>query len=244
MSNRKLFADRRSRYSGPRRDIPKVRAQNAARKSLIGREHDLLEAIARDIDIRRAIWRGMHGTEVPYAVYTDFDHSYLLTETDPRHLPKWAQLGEYLKMQILFLVAMEEGGYSFTVNIRPDLQAKWITEGRDIMDRIRRLVDKALGALKISNLAFCYAVEGRTKRGSKAKLHLHGFLVSSDPMVATKFKVAMELALAAHPAGKAAAGIAAQSGAAVDIEPAYELNAGKKEGRGRWISYIAKNVMK
>jgi hypothetical protein len=245
MVGKKLTVDRLSRYKGPRRKKPPVRANNAATAQKIADEHELLEAIARDIDVRRAFLRGQGRPREPYVVYTDFDQTYLSTETDPRHLPKWEDLGEYLKLQLLFLIALEERGFAFTVNVRPDLEAKWIGGGKRPMDRVNREIAKALKVGGIDKLAFAYIVEGKTKSGtSRTKLHLHGIFFADDPSIATKFKVAMERSIASHPKGKVAAGFAPHSGPAIKIERAYEINAYKPTGRGRWFHYIAKNVMR
>lgn len=52
----------------------------------------------------------------------------------------------------------------------------------------------------------------------------------------------MENALAVHPKGRAAAGIAPKSGPEVDVRRAYDLDDGRKHGRGRWAGYMAKNA--
>lgn len=111
------------------------------------------------------------------------------------------------------------------------------------MDRIKRLTWTALDGQGLTNLEYAFVLESRTRRGSsRTALHLHGFFLAQDPMVATKFKVAMERAIAVHPQGRAAAGIKAKSGPEVQVELVYDLPDGNPYGRGRWASYSAKNA--
>lgn len=113
------------------------------------------------------------------------------------------------------------------------------------MDRIKREIRKALQHQGLDGLEYCYVVETRSRWAkSRTQMHLHGFFPTREPLVATRFKVAMESAIAAHPAGRAAAGIAPKSGEAVLIEPAYEVQDKSVHGKGRWAGYIAKNATK
>lgn len=108
----------------------------------------------------------------------NFDHtSSSLTELNPRELPKWRDVGEYLKFHLLFQVALDDGGYSFTARVRPDLENKWKAERRDPMDRIYRETRKALEARGLADLEYCYVVETRSRSGnSRTPMHLHGFM--------------------------------------------------------------------
>ena len=235
---------RKGQFAGPRRGKPLVRNLNSSIRQRINLEHDLVQRLVRDTDVRRAVIHGMRKHAEPFAVWQDFDHtSGSLTELNPRDLPKWEGIGEYLKFHLLFQLALEDGGYSFTVKVRPDLESKWKAEGRDPVDRIKRETRKALEAQGLKDLEYCYVIEARSRRGkSKAPLHLHGFFLTQQPLVATKFRVAMEHAIAAHKLGRAAAGIAPKSGPMVEVERVYDLEDESGYGRGRWASYMAKNV--
>ncbi len=205
-----------------------------------------MQRLVHDADIRRAIIRGMGLTHEPFTVWNDFDQtSSALTETVPANLPKWRDIGEYLKFHLLFQVALEDGGYSFTVRVRPDLEKKWKAENRIPMDRINGEVRKKLDGRGLKGLEYCYVVERRTRSGkSQTAMHLHGFFLTRDPLDATRVKVAMEEAIAVHPKGRAAAGISPRAGDEVVIEPSYDVEDDTGYGRGRWVSYMAKNATK
>jgi hypothetical protein len=245
-STKKLTAYRKSQFAGPRRGKPPVRDLNRSIRERVDEEHDLVQRLIRDSDVRQAIIRGMGGSIEPFAVWNNFDHtSSALTELNPRELPKWRDIGEYLKFHLLFQVALEDGGFSFTARVRPDLEDKWKTEGRDPMDRIRRLTRRAIEEQGLRELEYCYVVETRSRTGrSRSRMHIHGFFLAQQPLVATKFKVAMEKAIAVHSKGRAAAGIPAKSGPEVDVKAAYDVDDDSDYGRGRWASYMAKNAMK
>lgn len=243
-STKKLTLYRKSQFAGPRRAQPKVRALNTAVSERILNEHDLLQRLMNDVEMRRLVAEAK-GINSPFIVWHDFDHATAnMTEIDPEDLPCWSELGEYLKIHILFQAVVEDGGYSFTARVRPDLEAKWSRESRDPMDRIRRLIRKGLEEQGIANLEYAYVVETRSKRGHRTPMHLHGFLATQDALVATRFKVAMERSLAVHPKGRAAAGIRPKSGPEVTIVACYDPIVADDYGRGKWASYLLKNVRK
>lgn len=242
-STKKLVTYRNKQFLGTRRAKPRVRALNSAVREQIEADHDLIQALIRDADDRRDMLLSMKGSIGPFAVWTDFDQDIHLAKFMPKDLPQWKNIGECLKFHLLFLVAVELGGFSFTVRIRPDLQIKWLAEGRKPMDRITRELRKVLQNHGLGDLAYCYVVEGRTRQGSGiTQLHLHGFLLAQDRLIATRFKMAMEQAVAIHPKGRAAAGILMKSGPEVDIRDSYDPVDKSERGRGRWVSYITKNV--
>lgn len=244
-STKKLTVYRKSQFAGPRRAKPSVRMLNRAIRDRVADEKNLVERLVRDADQRRALLAPF-GRPAPFLVWNDFDHpSWAATEVNIHQLPKWKDIGEYLKLHLLFQVSLEDGGYAFTARVRPDLEAKWKAEGRDPMDRIRRLMDRAITTAGLSKLEYAYVVESRSRRGTgRTPLHLHGFFLAQDPVVATRFKMAVEGAIAAHPLGRAAAGISPRSGPAVVIEPVYDKVDTSAHGRGRWASYIAKNTIR
>ena len=243
-STKKLTTYRKTQFTGPRRAQPRVRDLNRSIRERVNLEHDLVQRLVRDADVRAAVLRGMKRRIEPFTVWNNFDHtSSALTEINPRELPAWTDIGEYLKFHLLFQVALDGGGYSFTARVRPDLEDKWKLDGRDPMDRIKRETRKALEWQGLLDLEYCYVVETRSRTGrSRSRIHLHGFLLAEDAAVATKFKVAMEKAIAVHPDGRAAAGIPARSGPEVLVEPVYDVHDDSEHGRGRWASYMAKNA--
>lgn len=244
-STKKLTNYRRSQFKGPRRAKPRVRELNQGIRDRIANEKELLERLVRDADARRSLLHAI-GTPAPFVVWNDFDQSCVdLTEVNLNHLPKWEDIGEFLKLHLLFQVALELGGYSFTVRVRPDLEAKWDAECKNHMDRIKRATGKALQEQGLKSLEYAFVLEAHSRRGgSRTPLHLHGFFISDDPLDAPRFQVAMENAIAAHPKGRAAAGIKPKSGQAVKIEQSYDKIDGSPHGRGRWASYVAKNAIR
>lgn len=243
-STKKLTPYRNKQFSGPTPAKPAVRALNRAVRERVEREHNLIQSLIRDADDRRELLISTKRPFQPFSVWTDFDPDIHTAEHRPSELSEWKHIGEFLKFHLLFQVALMDGGYSFTVRVRPDLQAKWAAEGRNPMERIRRETRKALETQGLEDVAYCYVVEGKTKRGAQTSLHLHGFLLAADPLVATRFQVAMEKAIAAHGNGRAAAGIAKHSGPAVQVKRSYDKIDNSKYGRGRWAGYLAKNACK
>jgi len=243
-STKKLLQLRRSHFTGSRRQIPAVRKLNREICERVEKEHKLVQAIIRDADVRRVLLAGNKGTPEVFSVWTDFDHPQDATELSISDLPRWEDIGEFLKFHLLFLVALDDGGFSFTTRVRPDLEAKWKREGRDPMGRITSEIRKELVRKGLKDLEYCYVVESRTKRGGRSNLHLHGFFLARDPLIAPRLKVAMENAIAVHPDGRKAAGIAPKSGPEVEVEPSYDVYDNSKYGRGRWAGYLTKNAMR
>lgn len=245
-STKKLTHYRRSQFAGSRRGKPPVRRLNQAIRERIDGEHDLIQTLIQDRDNRAALWCGMKDTQPdPLLVWKDFDHSYAVTELWPKELPPWQELGEYAKFHLLFQIVLTFGGYSFTARVRPDLQDKWQSEGRDALDRIKREMRKAIEINGLTELEYCYVVEGRSKwGGTRVPLHLHGFFIADDPFLATRFRLVLERAVSVHLKGKVAAGYGRKSGNPIDIQPAYDVEDKSRRGKGRWASYLAKNATK
>lgn len=168
-STKKLTTYRKSQFNAPRRKKPLVRALNREIKERVKCEHDLVQALVRDADTRRAVLIGLQRRIEPFSVWNDFDHTTgALTEVVPSDLPRWREVGEYLKLHLLFQVALDGGGFSFTVRVRPDLEAKWTAEGRDPMDRINRETHKAIVANGLRGLEYLQNAKTRV-RSSNAK---------------------------------------------------------------------------
>ena len=244
-SSKKLQVYRRGDFHGPRRAKPPVRALNQQVRAQVQTDHEVVQAIIRDADIRRALIRGMDLDPNTHSVWNDFDHSSTITELAPSHLPTWENIGEYAKLQLLYQVALEYGGYTFTARIRPDLQGIWEAAQRNPMDRVRRATTKQLAVQGLDGLEYCWIMEGRSRHGGgRTPLHLHGFLIASDPRTASRFKVALEQSVSVHPKGKLAAGYARRSGDAVRVERAYDVRDGSDRGHGRWATYMSKNALR
>jgi hypothetical protein len=237
MAYNKLSPRRSSEILGPRRKKPPIRQQNAELKRAIASEHETLQLLIRDAEHRKAVWLGNGRPWEPLVVWTDFDQTYLGTELDPHHLSKWKHLTEYMKLQLGFLVAIEFGGYSFTCNIPEELTQKWIESDISIPKNIQKKCRRALEKYDLTGLPYAYVLEGRSRSTrSRTNLHIHGYIIAENPMIATKFKQAMEGALLYDRDKKIG------KSKAFDIQRAYDIDKGDGRGFGRWVGYFTKNV--
>jgi hypothetical protein len=240
MSKKKIGVKRRQMYSGPRRRKPSVRALNREIAEQMKADQELFDAIMRDAEVRRSQLAAPWPTE-QLSVYEDLDQFRDWTEIDPTRLPAWNKLGQLMKLHLVAQVAVELGGYSFSINVRPDLTKKWATEHIEPLDRIERLFRQALEFSGLAQLAIFYVVEGASRSGkSKTKIHLHGVFLANDPLVATRFAVGIEKKLTRPPGAPQSQ----TQSRAIHIKPTYDKNADRDTDKGRWASYIAKNVMK
>lgn len=139
-------------------------------------------------------------------------------------------------MFIGFDVGMELGvAYTFSAHIDRALAVKWADSDRGLMVNMEQRLRRAMRATDLTHLPFCYIVETRTRSGrSNTRPHLHGYLISDDAITPTKFKLALERAL--HPD-------LAKRGRqrAILIKRAFDYRQ-EFMGRGRWVSYMAKNI--
>lgn len=244
VSTKKLVHLRSNMFEGARRRKPRVRKHNAEVKKRVEAEKDLIQQLMQDADVRRAIL-GPSAASKPFVVWNDFDHPEMhCTQVNVSNLPRWNDLGELHRLHMLFLVALDGGGYAFTARVRPDLEARWNADGLNPMERVNRLMGKAIDNHSLNALEFAYVLESRTRGGgSRTALHLHGMFLASDPSIATMFKLVLEQAICSHPKGKAAAGFKPHSGNPIKIEPVYDKTTGKY-GRGRWVNYMTKNTLR
>ncbi|KTR82486.1 hypothetical protein NS277_13485 [Novosphingobium barchaimii] len=246
-STNKVTHYRRSDFKGPRRRKPRVRALNDAIRAQVDREHELVQLLTADAQFRETQVGVSTTPDDALAVWWDFDQFRDRTNIGAEQLPRWTKIGDYLKFHLLLRACLIFGGYAFTARVRPDLEAKWLAGGRSPVDRVGRLISKGLLKLKhehsISNLAFCYVVEGKGRRGqSRTALHVHGVLQTDDPLVATLFNVMLGSAFAVHAKGRAAAGISPKSGRELDMQRIYDSGDPKDGTAGRWATYFAKNL--
>lgn len=239
MTYKKISARRLVDIAGPRRKKPPIQQQNRELKALLAREHELLQALVEDAHLRRALWLGSGRPLEPLAVWTDFDRSYRHTEVNPNHLVKWTAVSEYMKLQLGFLVALKFGGFAFTVNVHPSLEARWRADGLPLPKIIQKRCWRELDRVGLKELPYAYVVEGRSRSGkSRTHVHIHGYLLAEDPLIATRFTVAMERALLAdrRRLPRTAMGI--------DLQRVYDTDTKDGRGYGRWVSYSTKNVGK
>ena len=89
MSSRKISAVQRAAFKGrPRRSIPSINQLKRERKAALEYEFELVDAMMRDASTRRAVEEFDGLPREPMTVWTDSDHTWTLTEIDPKKLPK------------------------------------------------------------------------------------------------------------------------------------------------------------
>lgn len=189
-----------------------------------------------DAMVRRAFEAGSGAPRTPMSVWLDSDQSWFHTQLGPSHLPNWETLTEAMKMFVGFDVGMELGtAYTFSAHIEPALIARWPQSPQGLMSNVEQRLRRALREQGLGDLPFCYIVETRTRSGrSSTRPHLHGYLIADDPVSTTNFKVALERAL--HPDLKKRG-----RSRATKIARAFDLGQ-EFTGRGRWVSYMIKNI--
>lgn len=236
VSVRKISASRLTDYDGPRRAKPRLNLLKRDRSSLLAAEERLLEAILHDDNVRAAIDGGMGRAREPMSVWVDSDQSWNETLLQPCELPEWETMSERMKMFIGFDVGMEFGwSFAFTAKISPALVNKWTADGSDLVANVQQRMKRCMAAKGISDMPICWVIEARTKSGkSRNKPHLHGVALCEDALLATKLKVALELALAVGLDNK-------ERRKAVQVKRAYIMSH-HPMGKFRWVSYITKNA--
>ena len=232
LTYKKLSPRRLTAIPGPKAKKPPVRQQNKELAELKAEEAKTLEALVRDAAIRLAFRRGSGEPFDELSIWTDFDLTSLYTELDPRHLKRWLNLSEWMKLQIGFLVGLNLGGAAFTAHIHSDLLDKWVAEGMSVSGLVQRRLKKELDAGGLGHLPYCYVIESRTKWGkSRTAPHLHGIIMTDNPHEKTQFKLAVDRALTS--------GDRRRQARKVSIRIQHLHN---DAGTGRLVSYITKNV--
>lgn len=240
MAYRKISARGNADFVGPRRSRPPVRKQNQELKQLLEQEDGLYRTIVSDVQIRAAFQRA--GTDHdPLSVFSDFDHTFLHTELAPSHYPEWNHLSERMKAHIGFLAGLALHGhdgillYSFTAKLDPDLEAKWLLQGKKVNDRIQRRMRKALEKRGMGNLPYWYAVEGRSRSTkSRTGIHIHGYAIFEKGITGSLWSVLEEAMLYRGVDSR-------HLRRAIQIEQGYDRTDALR-GPGRWVNYAAKNV--
>lgn len=90
-------------------------------------------------------------------------------------MPAWDDLSQWMKVQIVAAALNQWMFLTFNIVIHPDLERRWLAEGRDVRatmrDRVRRELDEAVG----HGREFFFVLEGwSTRSKAPTKLHIHG----------------------------------------------------------------------
>lgn len=234
---KKISPIRLSDLPGARRKKPPVRAYNRQLRSAIEAEDQLVQTLRNDRETRIEVARSFGLQPDALEVWTDFYRTGEFTEQDPRKLPRWKDLTEFMKFHVAFMATESLDGYAFTSKIHPDLLGNWMGEDRFLERVVKRLKD-GLAKQDIPRIEFAFVIEMRTRGGkSRTAPHLHGFVIPPTPLDITRFKIAFEGAL------HRARGALPQKGKkAWHQHPAYDRDKGDGRGFGRWTNYILKNV--
>lgn len=232
MPYKKLGARRLNAISGPRSKKPAIRKQNKELVVLIAEETKTFETLVADASIRLAFLRGSGAPVDLLSIWTDFDLTSLFTELDPKHLKRWQELSEWMKLQLGFLVGLSLGGEAFSAHIHGDLLDRWTSEGKSVSALVQQRLKRELDKSGLGKLDYCYIIETRSKWGkSKTAPHLHGFILSDNPLYYTRFKLAVQRALLSGDRRRTSRKLT------IKMDNLHD-----RLGAGRFVSYMAKNV--
>lgn len=97
-------------------------------------------------------------------------------------MPAWKDLSAWMKVQIVTAAFNQWTFLTFNIGIHPDLEQRWLADGKDIRatmrDRVRRELDKAVG----QGREFFFVLEGwSTWTKEPTKLHVHGGVAIYEP---------------------------------------------------------------
>lgn len=158
--------------------------------------------LRRDVEIYRLLrrlkrsgttWHGNLGVPIePLSVYMGITgpkakYNKVLApfpkriQPNGRGMPEWDDLTQWLKVQLAVMLMDEWEFQTFNIHIHPKLEAKWVTEGRDVRAEVRNRLRKELGAIR-KGLEHFFVIEGWSKI-SKAPtgLHIHGGALIDRP---------------------------------------------------------------
>lgn len=225
-------------------DIPKgrkgksrVKAQKAAIKLQIEKDKELLRELVFVRDIRAGFARGHGKTLDAVSVYAENDFDYSIHQIDVRDFATWRELSDLMKAYLGFLLAIEYSGFSFTVNVNPELEASWKLNDVDALDRVKRMLNKQLSAYHLNGIPLFLALEGKSKTGRNAThLHMHGYFLPENPFDETRMQKVFEKAF--YPK------LIVKKGRSkpVEIVRSYE-HPDKDKGAVHWVNYGVKNVL-
>lgn len=205
-----------------------------------------LDNVTRYREIRKIGFKRMvslmqtNAPSAPYSVWKGIGAEYNGSRQRIGAKITWRNLSDHEKFLYASRVIIEHRGYCITAKINSSLSLKWLSGKQDIYDLVRKALVAALNSRGLKDILLCFVIEGKTKKGCKTSLHLHGMFAGVDRTRLAAVKLAFEEALEAgvYRGGKG-------SFKDVCIEPYtdYGLVNGVDAGTD-WAEYCTKHLMK
>lgn len=118
-------------------------------------------------------------------------------------MPHWDDLSKWLKVQQATWVFANWKFLTFNVHLHPELENKWVAEGRDVRKLVMGELRRELTRLVRPKPEFFFVIEGWSVRDKgPTRLHVHGGVAVLDPAEEPMIKVAIERACGHGVAGR------------------------------------------
>lgn len=89
-------------------------------------------------------------------------------------MPRWDDLSQWLKVQLVPMVIRDEF-LTFNIRVHPDLERRWVSEGRDTRTQMRNRIRVELDAALGKGREFFFVIEGWSRfTRAPTYLHVHG----------------------------------------------------------------------
>ncbi|MFN3620620.1 hypothetical protein [Sphingorhabdus sp.] len=171
-----------------------VARRNAAVRSAIANDLNLFRSLARFATANKAIVPVIPHQPGLFSVWGKTGQQYLQRYPGQK-LGKWRAQTEFLKLLLCSQVVLEYKGYSFTVKVNEALEEMWKADEAHIYNCIKRRIRAELVSHGFCDVGMAYVLEGKGRKGSRTRLHLHGMVCGIDQCHLRAFKLAMESAL-------------------------------------------------
>jgi hypothetical protein len=97
-------------------------------------------------------------------------------------MPHWNDLSGWMKVQLAIMAMNNWSVQTFNIHIHPDLEAAWISSGKDPRVMMRDRMRKEFDRLVRPRLDWFFMIEGWSPRTrSQTVLHVHGAAVVFEP---------------------------------------------------------------
>ena len=176
-----------------------------------------------------------------FTVWNDFDpDTGKHYPTKKRYFPQWRDLSEYLKYHVAGLCVLATKGYTFSARLNPDLERRWLQNGYDFYERIKKRIAKEFREAGLSDVGYAFVVEGKNRKGSRTGLHIHGVFFFNDGLwYRDKVRRAIEAALKV---GDFRQGV--RRSRDVHVTLMYDPAIRGDKPPARWAAYTTKNSLK